>query len=121
MEVMGFKENLKSELAYSGMLVKELAAKSGVHKHNIDNYLNARGQMPSLEIGVKIAQALGVSAEYLITGEEGKQASDSQKSRDIRSIAQLAEQLDNEQRKFAIDFIKWLTLRKSHTTQDSSR
>jgi hypothetical protein len=27
---MGFKENLKAELSYSGMLVKELAARSGI-------------------------------------------------------------------------------------------
>jgi len=113
---MGFRENLKSELAYSGMLVKELVAKSGVSKHSIDNYLNARGQIPSVEAGVKIAKALGVSVEYLVTGEEGSQAGKSQKtSRDIRIIAQLAEQLDDEQRQFLIDFIKWLKFRKNYT------
>jgi transcriptional regulator with XRE-family HTH domain len=58
---MGFKENLKSELAYSGMLVKELAAKSGVNKYSLDNYLNKRGQIPSVEAAVKIAHALGVT------------------------------------------------------------
>ena len=110
---------MKSELAYSGMLVKELAAKAGVHKHNIDNYLNARGQMPSLEIGVKLAKALGVSAEYLVDGEEGKQAGRPQATSNyVRIITQLAEQFDDEQRKFIIDFMKWL---KSRTTQDTSR
>ena len=34
---MGFKENLKAELSYSGMLVKELADQAGVKKHTIDN------------------------------------------------------------------------------------
>jgi len=67
---MSFKENLKSELAFSGLLVKELAAKSGVNKHSIDNYLNKRGQLPSVEVAVRIAQALNVSVEYLVTGEE---------------------------------------------------
>jgi transcriptional regulator with XRE-family HTH domain len=56
---MGFKDNLKAELAYSGMLVKELASKSGVNKFSIDNYLNKRGQVPSVEAATKIAQALG--------------------------------------------------------------
>ena len=106
---MGFKENLKSELAYSGMLVKELAAKSGVNKYSLDNYLNARGQLPSVEAGQKIAQALGVSVEYLVTGQEGKKAGKIQKSgNDVRIIAKLAEQLDGKKRKFIIDFIKWL-------------
>lgn len=106
---MGFKENLKSELAYSGMLVKELAAKSGVNKYSIDNYLNARGQIPSIEAGVKIAQALGVTAEYLVTGKEGIQTGESQKlTHDIQIITQLAGQLSEEKRKFLIDFIKLL-------------
>jgi len=113
---------LKSELAYSGMLVKELVAKSGVSKHSIDNYLNARGQIPSVEAGVKIAQALGVSVEYLVTNGDDKQTRNSQKtSRDVRIIAQLAEQLDDEKRQFVIDFIKWLKLRKNHTTSDFPR
>jgi len=110
---MGFRENLKSELIYSGMLVKELAAKSGVGKHSIDNYLNVRGQIPSVEVGVKLAQALGVSVEYLVTGQEGKQAKRIEKfSNNTLNIARLAEQLDNENRKFVIDFIKWLKTRK---------
>lgn len=104
---MGFKENLKTELACSGMLVKELSAKSGVNKYSIDNYLNARGQIPSVEAGLKIAQALGVSVEYLVTGKEAKQTDD------IRIIARLAGQLDDEKRKFVIDFIKWLKDRNS--------
>ena len=109
---MGFKENLKSELAFSGMLVKELAAKSGVNKYSLDNYLNARGQIPSIEVGYRIANALGVSVEYLITGEASK--NDDKSNADIRMIAQLAEQLDDENRKFIIDFIKLLKTRKKY-------
>ena len=107
---MGFKENLKSELSFSGMLVKELAVKSGVNKYSLDNYLNARGQTPSIEVGYRIANALGVSVEYLITGEENNDGDKS--NAEIRIIAQLAEQLDDENRKFVIDFMKWLKTRK---------
>jgi transcriptional regulator with XRE-family HTH domain len=110
---MGFKENLKSELRFSGMLVKELAAKSGVNKYSLDNYLNARGQIPSVEVGYRIARALGVSVEYLITGEEIKDGKEIVKfDTDIRTIAQLAEQLDDKNRKFVIDFIRWLKARE---------
>ena len=66
---MGFRENLKSELVYLDMPVKELAAKSGINKLTIDHWLSAKGKIPLLDNGVKIAQALGVSAEYLVTGE----------------------------------------------------
>ena len=110
---MGFKENLKSELAFSGMLVKELAAKTGVNKYSLDNYLNARGQIPSVEVGFRIAQALGVSVEYLITGGESNVSGNEVKSNnDIRLIVRIIEQLDDENRKFAIDFLKWLKTRK---------
>jgi transcriptional regulator with XRE-family HTH domain len=67
---MGFGENLKQELTYSGMLKKELAAKAGVHKRAIDTYVRTRASMPPADTAVKIAKALGVTVEYLVTGEE---------------------------------------------------
>ena len=105
---MGFRENLKSELEYSGMLVKELAAESGVNKWNLDNYLNSRGQVPSVEIGVKIAQALGVSVEYLVTGTEAPKSTVQSLSKTSRLIGQIAEQLDAEKREFALEFMRLL-------------
>jgi transcriptional regulator with XRE-family HTH domain len=109
---MGFKENLKSELAYSGMLVKELALKSGVKKYSIDNYLNKRGQAPSVETAVKIAQALGVSVEYLVTGKESTQTAELRLSNEAYTLARYAEQLNDKDRKFAIDFIQWIKSRE---------
>jgi len=68
---MGFRDNLKQELNFSGMLVKELAAASGVQKRALDTYLlSENASMPPADIAVKIAQVLGVSVEYLVTGEE---------------------------------------------------
>jgi transcriptional regulator with XRE-family HTH domain len=105
---MGFKENLKSELSYSGMLVKELAAKSGVSKYSLDNYLNARGQVPSIEAGVKIAGTLGVSVEYLVTG---KDANNPQLSSEARTIGRIADQLNDTDRQFVLDLINWMKTR----------
>ena len=67
---MGFKENLKSELQYKDMMVKELALKTGISRHTIDNYLNVRSHTPTIEAAVKIAKALDVSVEFLVTGAE---------------------------------------------------
>jgi transcriptional regulator with XRE-family HTH domain len=66
---MSFRENLKQELAYTGMLVKELSASSGVHKRTIDTYLRERASMPPADAAVQLARALGVTVEYLVTGE----------------------------------------------------
>lgn len=67
---MGFKENLKAELQYNGMLVKELAYKTGINKQTIDNYLSSHNAMPSADAAVKIAKALNTTVEYLITGKK---------------------------------------------------
>jgi len=68
---MGFRENLKQELSFNGMLVKELAAATGVPKRALDTYLmNKNASMPPADTAVKIARALGVSVEYLVSGEE---------------------------------------------------
>ena len=68
---MGFRENLKSELEYQDMKTKELAEKSGVNKRTIDHYLMSNPQEPSVTNALKIAQALNVSVEYLVTGIDG--------------------------------------------------
>jgi transcriptional regulator with XRE-family HTH domain len=105
---MGFRENLKSELTYQDMLVKELAVLSGVNKFSINNYLNARGQVPSVEAAVKIARVLGVSVEYLVMGEDCGGAENRRLSAEAYAIARLAEQLDVQKRKFVLDFIQWI-------------
>lgn len=67
---MGFKENLKDELKYQDIKVKELSEKSGVSKRTIDHYLAEKSTVPQAEAAVKIAKALGVSVEYLVTGSD---------------------------------------------------
>ena len=64
-----FKENLRDELNFQGMTVKELAAKTGLIKGSLDNYLGIRASIPPADVAVKIAKALNVSVEYLVTGE----------------------------------------------------
>ena len=66
---MPFRENLKSELEFQDIKVKELAAKTGISRRTIDQYLSSAAKMPSAENAVKIAQVLGVSVEYLVTGK----------------------------------------------------
>ena len=94
---MGFKENLKSELAYQDMSVKELANLSGISKHTLDNYLNVRSYMPSADVAVKIASSLGVTVEYLVNGEE-KSLAESLHGQETRSLIQNFKLLDEDDR-----------------------
>jgi transcriptional regulator with XRE-family HTH domain len=67
---MSFRENLREALDFSGMEQKELAAQTGISLKTIENYLKQASSMPSADKAVRIAQALGVSVEYLVTGGE---------------------------------------------------
>jgi len=109
---MGFKENLKSELAYQDMRVKELAVQSGISKSTIDNYLSIRGYMPSAEAAVKIASALGVSVEYLVTGREN-QPDKSSLEPEIRSLIQNYKLLGDYDRKMIITIMQLFKNRRN--------
>jgi len=105
---MGFRENLKQELHFNGMLVKELAAAAGVHKRAIDTYLlSENASMPPADAAVRIAQTLGVSVEYLVTGGE------TSLPHDIRKIIRLLLQLDPKDRKVVSVLINALINRKT--------
>ena len=51
-------------------MVKELAAKAGLQPSSVSNYLRENSSIPSADIAVKLANALNVSVEYLVTGTE---------------------------------------------------
>jgi len=54
----------------SGMTLDEISLKSGVSTKTIQNWTrNASPTMPRIDQGVMVAQVLGVSAEYLVTGK----------------------------------------------------
>jgi transcriptional regulator with XRE-family HTH domain len=116
LKIMGFKENLKAELIYSGMLVKELAAKTGIKKHTIDNYLNTHNSIPSADYAVRIANVLGVSVEYLVTGQElktkRKPSEDNPPTNQLpvsppaRQAAQIVDGMNKKNRALALSLLK---------------
>jgi transcriptional regulator with XRE-family HTH domain len=104
---MGFKENLKAELAYKDILIKELASISGVNRRTIDNYLREDGSMPSADAVVRIAGALGVTVEYLITGDEKRERKPPPLP-DSRAVLKNLEALNKRDRKIVFNLIKSL-------------
>lgn len=67
---MGFKENLRDEISYQGLMIKEVAEKAEIKAGSLSNYLKANSSIPAADVAVKIAKALNVSVEYLVTGKE---------------------------------------------------
>jgi transcriptional regulator with XRE-family HTH domain len=108
---MGFKENLKAELGYKGLLVKELSAQSGISHHTINNYLSTNNCIPTAENAVKIAQVLGVTVEFLLTGIEAKPTKPAL-SPDIRIVAETMKALDDFDRKMILDLALALKKKK---------
>jgi len=102
---MGFRENLKAELAYSDMRVKELAKLSGVKKQTIDSYLRENGYIPSVETAVCIARSLGVSVEYLVTGDEIK-TKNTQYPIEARLVADITAKLNEKNRKMVVTIVE---------------
>ncbi|MDR1870151.1 MAG: helix-turn-helix domain-containing protein [Treponema sp.] len=82
------------------MLKKELSALSGVNKRAIDTYVRTRASMPPADAAVKIAKALGVTVEYLVTGE------DSSMSKEVNRITRSILSLNQRDRKLVVSLVK---------------
>ena len=63
-----FKNTLRSELDFQDVKVKELSVRTGISPITLEGYLSSRGSIPPADVAFKIAQALNVSVEYLVTG-----------------------------------------------------
>lgn len=66
---MSFAENLRDELEYQGMQVKELAEKTGLSINTLNKYRPGSTVVPTIDNALKIAQVLNVSLDYLATGK----------------------------------------------------
>jgi transcriptional regulator with XRE-family HTH domain len=112
---MSFRENLKAEITYKDILVKELAALSGVNKRTLDNYLRENGSIPPADVAVALAEALGVSVEYLVRGyKKAGKGKFADLDPELRLLLQYFEELDGEDRKIALNLIKSLKEREKY-------
>ena len=118
---MSFRENLKSELSFQGILVKELSAKTGIKKRTLDNYLREKGSIPPADFAVKIASALDVSVEFLVTGKDRKIKTQNIElfPADVRLISEKISKLDVNDRKLIrvlVDELETQRLSKTNIT-----
>lgn len=97
---MGFKENLKDELTYRDIQTKELATLTGISLHTLNHYLVQNGTSPSAENAVKIAAALGVSMEYLMSGQNAKSSCAPSYTAEVRLLADKIARMNKRERGF---------------------
>jgi transcriptional regulator with XRE-family HTH domain len=119
---MSFRENLREILEQCDMQQKELAAQAGISLRGLESYLREDSSLPSVDRAVRIAQALGVSVEYLVTGSESQnKKSPALLSPDFRSLSQLTEQLSKKDRLFVLENAKRLAefLKEKNSKKES--
>ena len=80
-------------------MIKEVSAKVGVSNSTFLSYVDSRAVLPNVETAVKIAQVLGVSVEYLVTGKDPNIKRINNK--DIRDLIYEIENLTEEKMKIA--------------------
>lgn len=116
---MGFKQNLRKELDYKDIKVKELSDKADVKKGALEMYLGVRESMPPADVAVRIAKALGVTVEYLVNGAESSQEKAAVSLNPaLRQLIQSLEKLPEGDRKVVYETARHLaeTLQKKRGT-----
>ncbi len=88
---MTFRDNLKSEIAYHGLLLKELADLAQISKRTLDGYVDSRASMPPADVAVRLAKALNTTVEFLVTGSENNK--NEKESNNLRNIRDLIDDL----------------------------
>ena len=101
---MTFWENVDSELNFIGMERKELGQKAGFPESYISKGI-ARKSCPSAELALKIADALNVSIEKLVTGTDRKTSSKDSISPDLRAMITKMNKFSPEQKKVIFDMV----------------
>ena len=93
-----FQKRLKKSIANTGLTLDEISLKSEVSRKTIENWTRkADPTMPSINQGVLVAMAIGVSAEYLVTGKTPNELSEKG-----LKVALAAEKLSDDGKKVAL-------------------
>jgi transcriptional regulator with XRE-family HTH domain len=109
-----FRRNLRNELDYQDLTVKELAAKSAVSKGALDTYLGKQASMPPADVAVRIASTLGVTVEYLVNSQEYDTKNLSYSTPRKRSILRIFDELDQNDQELMLGIAKLLKSRKDN-------
>ena len=91
------------------MIIKELSQKTGISENTLKSYLKTNPVEPKAINSVKIARALGVSVEYLVTGGTEKTP---QLSAETRFVAETFDTLSENDKKSVIALLKEMKLHR---------
>jgi len=94
---MNFSERLRKIRSEKGFSKIELGRLAGIHHAQIGRYEN-KGAHPSADVLAKLANALGVSAEYLLSGSKENLAENTLSDKDLLSQFKAVEQMPDDEK-----------------------
>lgn len=94
---MTFAERLKKIRAEKGLSKIELGKLAGIHHAQIGRYEN-KGAHPSSDVLAKLANALEVSAEFLLNGNKENLAENTLSDKELLSQFRAVEQMTDEEK-----------------------
>lgn len=105
-----FGINLKKELAYKNLKLKDLAKKTNISVRTLENYVAENGPWPSSQNAAIIADVLDCSMDQLFGFV--KKSSGGTYSEDCNTYMQKLLKLSDQERKIVFDLIDLLAKRK---------
>lgn len=91
---MSFADRLKKSRQEKGLSQTELAALAGIHYTQIGRYEN-KGAKPASDVLAKIADALGVSSDYLMSGSTDDLANGALNDKELLNQFKLIEKMSD--------------------------
>ena len=100
---MGFWKRVEEELDFQGKTKKELAVLTNIKEQTLHKAFE-RNSSPSADAALRIAKALNVSVEFLVTGKEPENNSADQRiGSDIKQLIAKLNRFSPKQKKVIFD------------------
>lgn len=109
---MAFRERLKQTRKSKGFSQSELSKMIDIHVTNISRYERGENQ-PASGVLSKLADALGVTADYLMSGSIEEKAQVSISDKELLSQFKMMEQLPSEKKMIVKELIAAFLLKSS--------
>ena len=103
-KMMNFKVRLKQARTTKGISQNKLAKLVGVHVTNISRYERGENK-PTSAVLTKLGDALGVSADYLMSGSMDEVASGAISDKELLEQFRKVELLPNEKKHLVMEFL----------------
>jgi transcriptional regulator with XRE-family HTH domain len=107
---MSFGQRLKKTRQDKGLSQSELGKMVDVHYTQIGRY-ESKGAKPAGDVFSRIANVLGVTSDYLMSGSSQEQAQNTLKDRELLNQFQRVEELPNDKKNIVKELLESFLLR----------